>query len=136
MAPSISSPVFLASFAVPSSSKSAAASSKGKHVKVASVQPLKGKGKKVAGSNVEEVAVGVDGEGIWRYDVSSIFILLEGIKANGVEERGGARGKLRKENLLRSTFLLSGAPSTLPDFLVPSFCSGSYVKCILIRYWC
>ncbi|KAL7416131.1 hypothetical protein BDY24DRAFT_381123 [Mrakia frigida] len=71
MAPSISSPVFLASFAVPSSSKSAAASSKGKHVKVASVQPLKGKGKKVAGSNVEEVAVGVDGEGIWRYDVAT-----------------------------------------------------------------
>lgn len=66
MAPTLSPPVFLASFAAPPSSKAA----KGRHVKVAPVQPLKGKSKKAPGSATDEIAVGVDGEGIWRYDVS------------------------------------------------------------------
>jgi len=118
MAPSLSSPVFLASFAVPSSSKSSAASSKGKHVKVASVQPLKGKGKKLS----EEVAVGVDGEGIWRYDVSSLQFSLQQRQLEEVWERGRARRKLEKENLLRSTSsLLRALPACIDSLALDRF---------------
>jgi len=131
MAPSLSSPVFLASFAVPSSSKSSSASSKGKHVRVASVQPLKGKGKKLP----EEVAVGVDGEGIWRYDVSNICLDLEGIKFKGVWERGRARKKVGKENLLRSTSSPLGALPASLNLLRLSCCSQSCSEYTSTQGW-
>lgn len=88
MAPTITPPVFLASFAAPSSSKAA----KGRHVKVAAVQPLKGKGKKPAGTATDEIAVGVDGEGIWRYDVSTYHHLPSLILARVTKAAGGVRG--------------------------------------------
>jgi hypothetical protein len=72
MPPSISAPQFIASFNQPSSSKSpkkptvAGSTHDSHHVRVS---PLKGyKGKSASGG--EQVAIAVDGEGVWRYDVS------------------------------------------------------------------
>lgn len=69
MAPTLSPPSFLASFNTVASTSSAPAVASGSRspVKVASVQTAKGKGRRAIG---EEAAIAVDGEGVWRFDVS------------------------------------------------------------------
>ncbi|CDZ97327.1 hypothetical protein [Phaffia rhodozyma] len=78
MAPSIATPLLLASYSPPVVKSSKTSSSK-QPVKVSSVQPVgagassnKQKGKKSTSGPIHQLAVAVNGEGVWRYDIAAL----------------------------------------------------------------